>query len=847
MSAIGSRQQRLFTGALFPEVLNAQLFAFAARHHLKSNVWVPRKAFDAALKPYNVFVLPNAALCDVSLTPGGGAVETTEAIGTDLVLVNAQHTSNQKFMEEFRDFLVSRLTTPVLPRDAITSLFLPQTFAAEAAGRLDAKPYKYIGVTFTQLDDRAKGCAREKDFFSAADQLSAKAETDAANACADFTQQDQQPQPRQPVPILQPEPLWDRLPPFQYPLALNGSLLMGAEVARRLLALQKQGRFYSNYWRRLRSPTAKLQSFFYTGQTEYAGRYNPFYCVRYVPHNYTGRPFPLDIARLMRHRAVEYGYVSRMWLTRRQGEELFGTTLLPEHAHDFPVVCCNFHSGGLESIAYYCADQFAHSEDLFPTQREIELAAKGVWIPSTKIAAFPLLRQLQEKYTTETTPVSSDRSGMDLAKQDANRHTEFCQRTEAYSAIRLVGFDQDKGDKHIRAAHLGKALHRQCVLCGYPTPVFISHRTLINFNLAVKDGEEGVVQLQCPVKLPYDNAWTNGECWFNIAQMREPAVGAELMEHWPRHFLTRRRLNRNLAAQCCRLQIAERARTAMATPAERNTTDPAAAAALDSEWVPLYMIEAAGWKLRPGAAGVRYVPNHDGEDFTRYYVGKNIMFRVADVCLDASIVAWMRRYTPINAQCHPYLRGLRQLLTLRAYERGYQSQTWVAFPDVQATAASLPVRLTPSPVRAGITPLATSRFQFSQPPFVRLRDLVFVNKEELAPPLWQAARGHNGVSDAAMGGGAAAAASDEPDAPLRRMNAATRAMVEDGVGISAEAFLTGAAQSRMQRPSSTPTLPTGTRLPISDTDDDDGGADAVEDVLDDDDDVGELPYEGSEA
>ncbi|CAJ1028601.1 hypothetical protein IOCL2690_000544700 [Leishmania lindenbergi] len=76
------RQQRLFTSALSPEILNHQLAALARRHKLQSDVWVPRNAFDTALKPYNVYILPNATLCDVTLTSGGGMGDATASIGT---------------------------------------------------------------------------------------------------------------------------------------------------------------------------------------------------------------------------------------------------------------------------------------------------------------------------------------------------------------------------------------------------------------------------------------------------------------------------------------------------------------------------------------------------------------------------------------------------------------------------------------------------------------------------------------------------------------------------------------------------------------------------------------------
>ncbi|KAL7699445.1 Trypanosoma Tc-38 (p38) protein [Lotmaria passim] len=789
MSDLLPRQQRLFTGALFPEALNTQLFAFAVRHHLQSNVWVPQKAFDVALKPYNIFILPNAALCNVSFAPGGGAVDVTEAIGPDQVLVNAQHTSNQKLMERFRDFMMSRLATPAPPSTAqMSTTFVAATSrGVPLAEHQQGQPqheanihHRERAVAAPTSGAQVELSLTEREFFSAADELAAKAANNVANSCTDVTssqkQNQQQPQQLRPAVILQPDPSWDNLPPFQHPLALNGSPLLGTETSTRLLGWQKQWSCCSNYWRRLHGPATKIQRFFYMGSSECPGRYNPFFCVRYVPHNYTGRTFPSDIARLMRHRAVEYGYVSRLWLTVRQGEELFGTRLSPARAGDFPVVYCGYHSGGLESLAYYCADQFTQCKEVFPTRREIELAAKGVWIPPCKTAAFPLLRRLQEKYHTETTADCGGRSGTDVTMQDAIRHGEFCQLTEQYSAIRLIGYDAQKETRHLRAANLSKALQRQCVLCGYPSPLFISHHTLVKLELSLRAGEEGVVQTRCPVKLPFDNAWTNGECWFNVEQMREPEVGAELAERWPRHLLTRRRFTGPLAAQCCRVQLARRAHTQAAVsataPLPRST----------SEWVPLYVLRMMGWKLRPGAAGVRYSPSFSADQFHRFSFGANLLFSAEDVCVEAHVLEWLRRYTPVNADNYPYLRGLRQLLTLRAYERAYQSQVWLPFPAKQFMDQHVPLRLTPSPVCAGVSPLSTEYDNFAKPPFVFYRNFLFVNEEELliAPP-----RGSKGGCRDEGSGRAR-----EPDAPLLGMSTRARDMVENGIGMSAEALLT---------------------------------------------------------
>lgn len=790
------RQQRLFTGALFPEALNEQLAAFALRHRLQSNVWVPRRAFDSALQPYNVFILPNAALCDVSFTPGGGAGDVTAAIGTDRVLVNAQHTSNQKLMEDFRDFLTTRLAPP-----APYSVPLRTSFFAAAPALPELASTKLTHEL--DRDDQSNSVAhghfferpfREREYFTAADQNTAG----VLGSRPDCGGSALIPPPNR---ILQPDPQWDGLPPFQHPLALNGSLLLGTEVSARLLAWMRVRHVCTNYWRRLRSGSGRHQHFTHVSNTEYPGRYNPFFCARYVPHNYTGRGFPADTARLMRHRAVEYGYVSRMWLTLRQGQELFGTSLRADHARDFPTVYSTFHTGGLECLAYYCADQFERSEEIFPTRREIDLAAKGVWVPSSKIAAFPLLWQLQQKYNTETTPANgSGRRGTDVAMQDATRHSEFCQRTETSNEIQLVGFDRAKATKYLQNTHLVRTLLRQCILCGYPTPTFLSHRNLVKLELRLRDGEEGVVQQRTPVPLPYDYAWLNGECWFNVAQLQEPTIGAELVERWPRHFLTRRRLHGPLAVHCCRLQV--RARTGAADPS-------APAEDVSAEWVPLYAVQLAGWTLREGAAGVRYRPYSTDATFKRFVVASNILFRIEDVQLEPHAVAWMRRYAPVDVEGRPFLRGVRQLLTLRAYERGYQSPVWLSFHETASAAARPPLRTTMRPPRAGARPLDCTAHSFKEPPFVHFRSLVFVNEEEVVRRVPRPSNMESVTAAADMTKediNDTAAGSDslrDPDEALHRLSEKARGLVEEGVGVSAEAFLTHKARASEQRDSAT--------------------------------------------
>jgi hypothetical protein len=839
MSGARNRQQRLFTGALFPEELNAQLFRFAERHKLQSNVWVPRRAFEMALRPYNIFMLPSAAFCDVSLAPGGGLSDVVVAIGVDRVLVNAQHTSDQKFMEEFRVFLTSRLTTPArLPTWADTPIFSTAT-ELSTAGQADAIQPCDKDAAALLTRNGPNETAGDRELFSAADKQVA-AEAQSRKGLLRL---------QQPTLICQPDPLWDRLPPFQHPLALNGSLLLGTEVSTRLLDWQRRQHSFSNYWRCLRSVSTQLQVFSNASATEYPGRYNPFFCVRYVPHNYTGRSFPMDISRLMRHRAVEYGYVSRLWLTERQGEELFGTTLHPERAHHFPTVFTSYHTGGLECLAYYCADQFVNGEELFPTEREILLAAKGVLISPTKVAAFPLLLHLQKKYATEPSSCDScNRSGVDVSRQDSSRHAEFCQLTEAFSTIRLVGFSEKKTASYMSESHIGSSLRRQCILCGYPTATFISHRTLVQLCLPLRDGEEGVVQTRHPVQLPFSNAFASGECWFNVAQLREPAVGVELKERWPRHFLTRRHFHSHVAVQCCRVQIAERARAMCPVAgAVSSTTAPPlnSADTSSSEWVPLFVLQLMGWRLREGAAGVRYRPRGANENLSWFGKGASILFRIEDVCIDAQTVEWLRRYTPVNSEGYPYLRGLRQLMVLRAYERAYESHVWFAFSESDAASLPRKLRAKPRPVCPGVTPLNPSVWAFSNPPFVRFRRLMFANQDELESGTFGAEHGGGESDDSEARGRARQEAGDS----LPRMSDDLRRMVESGIGVSAEALVKSTAPSVWRREDRMTGVcgGEGSRAASAHENCDHDALQTSDDTFLDDEDVGDLPYEDDDS
>lgn len=764
------RQQRLFTGALFPETLNDQIVAFACRHKLKSDVWVPRKAFDTALKPYNVYVLPKATLCDLTLTPGDGMGDVTAAIGVDRCLVNAEQTSNQHLLEGFVDFMMSCLTPP----EQCPTRIQNQSFTPAAAAGTQVACRTATALPLSGREARRKNFS---EYFSAANGGGAECTTSLLAEAADSSLS----------PVLLPDPTWDTLAPFQHPLALNGSLLTGTDTTAQLLKWQQESYRWSNYWRRLRGAKERRQSFYSVCDTEVPGRYNPHFCVYYVPHTYTNISFPLATAVLMRHRAVEHKYVSRLWLTLKQAEERFGTSLLPERANDEPVVYCNYFTAGMEATAFYCADQFAGGDKIFPTARELDIAAKGVRLPSTKLRAYPLLSRLLDQYDEGKTADSAgdDRPGTDQAVTDAGRHVEFFQHRQRCGAIRLHGFQKPEMEKnYLQSTRVAGALARQCLLCGYPRPLFFSHRALLAFHLRLREGEQGIVQTRLPTRVNKLLAWCKGECWFNVSQLHEPAVAQELMDNPPVHFLTRQSLQGAVAVNCCRAQLARRWDTAAAAVSSSSPTSSVPARCnFSAEWIPAYVLEMTGWQLREGAQGVPYVPLAAGAAFKRFPLGGNVLFSMADVSLHNAAKDWLRRYTPVDQEGYPFLRGVRQAMTLRAFERGYRAHQWLIHRVRKNGGFSSPLLA----LRGAFNPVCMSAPQplldtsaFVKAPFVRMGNFEFVNVEEVA--LMSRAYPCNGAAARESG-------SEEPDAPLLQMSSGARLQVESGTGTSAESLM----------------------------------------------------------
>lgn len=96
----------LFTGAFFPEEICRGLIVFASRYKLESNVWVPKRLVKGLKE--GITLLPNAILCDVLLIPGC-AVTDLAALGHDRILVNAAHTTDVEFFEDYKGNIAAGL------------------------------------------------------------------------------------------------------------------------------------------------------------------------------------------------------------------------------------------------------------------------------------------------------------------------------------------------------------------------------------------------------------------------------------------------------------------------------------------------------------------------------------------------------------------------------------------------------------------------------------------------------------------------------------------------------------------------------------------------------------------
>lgn len=584
------RQQRLYTGALFPEDVNRQLSAFAARQGLTSAVWAPHAAFERALRPLHVHILPAALFCDVSASTAVTREELTQAIGREGVLVNAQQTTHPRRLEAFRS-LVSPL----------------------AAGRR-----------------RGAG-------------------------------------PRRPAIGTTDSPPELPSPPLHHPLTHYGAPILDAELAPRLVAHQQEHGYRSNYWwqRRRGHQTAALGPGDYRNaeETPFPGRFNPAWCVCYAPRTRTGLPFPPLTAQQMRQRAVVGRYASRTWLTLDDAQSHYGVWLRPERARDGPPVRCGHFTAGREPLVYYCASQFEGWEERFPTRQEMDLAARGVWVAPEKLRGYPLLTTLLHSSERHDAGGDDNDRQQQQQRQQGEWHARFLEATRRLNDIQLLGLRSNEREAHLLASGLGDLLRRQCILLGFHTPHFVSANTLREYAIGVRCGAQGVVH-DAPVRVPALNATVlSSQCWYNVAQLEEPAVALQLFTQRPRHVLSHTPLRGEAALLCARQQLL----------LHRGGGSGGG----ENWWIQLADVWALGLALNPRRAVGAHLLSPSSSGTTASCDPWSVYFHWDDVALSKHAKSWFTTYQPVDEEGHSLHGWLRRCLTMRAYERGYTSRLWI--------------------------------------------------------------------------------------------------------------------------------------------------------------------------
>ncbi|CCW62383.1 unnamed protein product [Phytomonas sp. EM1] len=669
------RQQKLFTGSLFPEEINDKLYSFAQQHGLKSHVWVPRKAFEIILKPFGISILPSPAFCDVSATFWTSYLDVSQTLGDDRVLINADHTSNPVFLEHFDEYIVP----PPMSRE----------------GRASDLPHGGV----------VSHCWTGKRFLRGSYPIE---EIPANHGSKSHNE------------LNSSEPSHDIALRPACPLTITGAPILNGSIVRRLLQIQSERGYRMNYW--VKSvKNFKTKHYKNVEELPNSGQFNPTWCVLYKPHTRTNQSFPSGIRRLMIQRTVEYGYVSRLWITMREAEELYQVGLLPERAHDSPPILCNAFSGGLDLIQFYCADQFEGGNAFFCNYMETNLAVSGIKMPLNKLRGFPLLSQLmREGVQTDGSSVDASKSpsspsvlrgelsGADTAMLDSERHIRYKKAVEMYYNIRLFKFLSMKDEKkHLSTDDLRGKLRKQCILCGFPTPHFIHSKVLVDYDLSLGAQEVGFRHGYTPIGLWDKYTWLRHLTWFNFAQLAEPLVGLTLFYKHPTNFFTGQYLPGTTATQCARLQVIHGYQS--------------------HEWVTHRTLRELGWSVQQGAPGISSMNSsllcRIGL-FDRKVVA-SIFFNLDEILICQKTKEWVRNYRPIDTKGRLFVDPLQTLLKLRAYERGYRSTVWVVISPFHGYR----LKKTITPVHKEVKQALTSSV-FLKCPMVRHGRSFLANEED---------------------------------------------------------------------------------------------------------------------
>lgn len=632
-------QQRLFTGGIFSEEVNDQLIDFARRHRVRSRVWVPVRCFETILKPFGVTLRPAAALLAVASTErsggdgGGRGVlglfsfcrkgdgrrgctrygEGTSTDGRDKtgilgqraphsfylyssrlsrstpslqhnVLVNAEHTSHCCFLEQFQAYAI-----------------------ADAAGRREGR--RGMGLTSSFFF----GGTHTSGGYAEASPLSIGSMT--------FPSPMRHSSSWSLLHLLPPQALQS----CDHPLTVEGEPLLHLRTVQLMKQWRQRCGFTSPYWTREPPPlqvsdarergtiapavsAVNVGGWYPIEAHPLCGRCNPVWCMSYTPHTLTNQPFPFLIARLMRERAAQHGFVSRLWLTPEEAWRLFHATLRPDihtsmrvrrkggeiaerwAVHQDPPIWCSYFTGGLQQDVYYCADQYTISPSHIPRGRETNMAACGVDIGPTKLQPFPPLASLFRGTTSSSSAAALMRSGsftmrepknisslpsVELKKSKGEGKTNFhssytltsaarqerlAALREKYREVRL--FDTGVGSTAGNSLHewipeLEAHLSRERFLRGFSSPYFLRSTSVLRYGLTLReDGQQGIVvevtETMQRRGMPFS---IQQECWINASQLTEPAVVHELAEHPPTSLIWEQPLHGIIAANCARLQL----------------------------------------------------------------------------------------------------------------------------------------------------------------------------------------------------------------------------------------------------------------------------------------------------
>ncbi|EKG06341.1 hypothetical protein TCSYLVIO_002558 [Trypanosoma cruzi] len=460
------------------------------------------------------------------------------------------------------------------------------------------------------------------------------------------------------------------------PLTVTGAPHRDVRLASLAVDGSQRG-FQSPYWLRR---WGRRRRWVNAEETPFPGRLNPTDCNSYEPHTFTNQLFSRAVVRLMRRRASRYGYVSRTWITLKEGEA-HGTQLDAERIKDGPPIFVSQFSGSgqVQAVEFFCADQFEDCT-VFPTQREIDLAASGVFIGAEKVRGYPLLASLA------------------VESSSSDRHRRMAEETAKLSDPVVFGATRALEPQFL-GSEFKESLRKFSLLRGFSKPHFFFHTAETAKYLRLKPQEQGILY-NPPATSIGPRPEQSRHCVFNVQQFEEPAVVEEIIFRTPTSFFTQVPIAGPMVVECARAQCRNREYSQMWLPAR----------ALD------YL--SGAWALSPGAV---VVPR----DETLLAFSPK-MYNASEVSIPSEALEWWPNYKPHNMHNNLYWGQVRMLLSLRAWERQYKSPLWIT--------QKLMSRLGITIKRQTRRKLFLTGKPFEKPPTVLIDDDEYTNMEEIKNP-----------------------------------------------------------------------------------------------------------------